>query len=278
MDPQMTFCPNLACPARGQVGRANIGIHSRKEQRYICHQCHKTFSASTGTAFYRLRSDWNVVTLVVTLLVYGCPLQAAVVAFGLDEHTVQDWQRRAGQHCERVHDHVVAHARELQHVQADEGRVKQQGQIVWVAMAIQVATRLWLGTTLSAHRDEALLTAFVQKIRMCCLCRPLLVCVDGWRAYPGILQKVFREAVPLHGLGRPHLRIWDGLVLGQVVKQYERGRVIGVVHRIARGTADQVRACWRKRKGVASSTPPSSNSSIRPSGRACAGWCAAGVR
>jgi len=49
------------------------------------------------------------------------------------------------------------------HVQADEIRVKQQGQIVWLAMAIQVRTRLWLGATLSTHRDEALLTALVQK-------------------------------------------------------------------------------------------------------------------
>ena len=32
MDPTTTFCPNLACPARGQSGQGNIGIHSRKEQ------------------------------------------------------------------------------------------------------------------------------------------------------------------------------------------------------------------------------------------------------
>jgi len=97
-----------------------------------------------------------------------------------------------------------------------------------------------LGATLSTHRDEALLTALVQKIRACALCRPLLICVDGWRAYPGVLQKVFREAVPLRGLGRPHLRLWDGLQIAQVVKQYEHGRIIGVLHRIVQGTATQV--------------------------------------
>ena len=32
MDPTTVFCPNLACPARGQTGQGNIGIHSRKEQ------------------------------------------------------------------------------------------------------------------------------------------------------------------------------------------------------------------------------------------------------
>lgn len=239
MDPQTTFCPNLDCPARGQSGRGNIGIHSRKECRYICHQCHKTFSATTGTLFYRLHTEWNMITVVLTLLAHGCPLQAIVVAFEVDERTVHDWQQRAGQHCEQVHEHLVQQPRELGHVQADEIRVKQQGQIVWVAMALQVATRLWLGATLSRHRDEALLTGLVQKIRACCLCRPLLVCVDGWRAYPGIVRRVFREAIPVQR-GRPPLRQWDGLVIAQVVKQYEHGRVIGVRQRVGEGTVAQV--------------------------------------
>jgi hypothetical protein len=116
-------------------------------------------------------------------------------------------------------------------------------------MAIQVATRLWLGATLGTHRDEALLTALVQKVRACALCRPLLIGVDGWRAYPGVLQKVFREVVPLRGLGRPHLRVWDGLMIAQVVKQYEGGRVIGVLQRIVQGTPAQVEALLTATQG-----------------------------
>ena len=46
MDPTTVFCPNLACPARGQTVQGNIGIHAQKEQRFICHACHKTFSAT----------------------------------------------------------------------------------------------------------------------------------------------------------------------------------------------------------------------------------------
>lgn len=114
--------------------------------------------------------------------------------------------------------------------------------MVWLALALQVATRLWLGATLSAHRDESLLTQLVQKVRACALCRALLVCVDGWRGYPGIVRHVFREAIPTRGQGRPHLRQWDGLVIAQVVKQYDRGRVIGVVQRVVEGTLPQVTA------------------------------------
>lgn len=248
MDPQTVFCPNWDCPARGQVGRGNIGIHSRKERRYLCRQCHTTFTATKGTMFYRLRTEGHVTTLVLTLLAHGCPLPAIVVAFELDERTVHAWQHRAGQHCERLHEHLVQRPRELGHVQADEIRVKQQGQIVWLAMVLQVATRLWLGATLGAHRDEALLTGLVEKLRASARCRPMLVCVDGWRAYPGILRKVFREAIPSRW-GRPQLRRWDGLVIAQVVKQYEHGRVIGVLHRVVEGTVAQVAGLLQQSHG-----------------------------
>ena len=68
MNPQAVFCPNIACPARGQQGKGNIGVHSRSEERYICHACGHTFSASKGTLFYRLRTDSMRVLLVITLL------------------------------------------------------------------------------------------------------------------------------------------------------------------------------------------------------------------
>src|SRR5499427_6876968 len=91
MDPTTTFCPNRHCPARGQTGQGNIGIHAQKAQRFICHACQKTFSATTGTALYRLRTAAETVSLVVTLLAHGCPVHAIVAALGCDERTIADW-------------------------------------------------------------------------------------------------------------------------------------------------------------------------------------------
>lgn len=136
MDPQTVFCPNSACPASGQVGKGNIGVHSVKERRYKCHVCDKTFAETKGTVFYRLRTAKDVVVIVVTLLAHGCPLQAIVVAFGLDERTVLSWQARCGKHCQRVHEHLVERARDLGQVQADEIRAKTQSGILWMAMAV----------------------------------------------------------------------------------------------------------------------------------------------
>ena len=98
-DPTTTFCPNRACPTRGQRGQGNIGIHSRKDKRCICTECHKTFAATKGTVVDRLRTPVETVALVLTLLAHGGPLQAIVVACGFDERTVVAWEARAGRQC-----------------------------------------------------------------------------------------------------------------------------------------------------------------------------------
>src|SRR5258708_8366108 len=101
-----------------------------------------------------------MVTQVVTLLAYGCPTQAIVAAFGFDERTVMDWQHRAGQHAQRVHENYIKPL-SLEHVQAYEMRIELQGQrVLWVAMAIMVSSRLWLGAVVSVHPDSGLIDRF----------------------------------------------------------------------------------------------------------------------
>jgi transposase-like protein len=176
MDPTTTFCPNLTCPARGQIGRGNIGVHSRKDRRFLCTECHKTFSATKGTAFYRLRTAAETVTLVVTLLAHGCPPQAIVAAFGFDERTVMRWMARGGGQGQAAQAHLVEQPRDLGQVQADEIRVKKQGGIVWMALAMMVCTRLWLAGEVSEHRDMALIRGLMARVRRCALPCPLGSC------------------------------------------------------------------------------------------------------
>ena len=88
MDPSTQCCPNLDCPARGQVGHSTITVHSWKERRYRCQSGRRTFAATTGTPLFRLQSPAELVLVVLSLLSYGCPVQAIVVTFGLDERTV----------------------------------------------------------------------------------------------------------------------------------------------------------------------------------------------
>jgi transposase-like protein len=248
MDPQIVFCPNEDCPARGQVGKGNIGVHSQKDRRYMCHKCNRTFAETKGTPFYRLRTAKDNVVIVITLLAYGCPVQAIVMAFGLDERTVLSWQHRSGQHCQQVHQYLVEQPRNLGQVQADEIRVKMQGMIVWMAMAIQVQARLWLGGAVSQHRDRHLIRTLMQQVRRCARCRPLLFCVDGCRTYIDAIRKAFREPIPGQ-VGRPRLRAWDGISIAQVVKQYACKRVVGVTRRIVQGTRVQIETLLQQTQG-----------------------------
>ena len=108
------------------------------------------FAATRDTPFYRLHKPAALAVLVLTLLSHGCPTQAIVAAFGLDERTVARWLAEAGRHCQRIHEHLVEQGQvDLQHVQADELWVKQVGGKVWMALALAVPTRLWLGGVIS---------------------------------------------------------------------------------------------------------------------------------
>ena len=178
---------------------------------------------------------------VVILLAYGCPVQAIVRAFELDERTVKSWHERAGEHCQAVHEHLIEESElDLQQVQADEIKAKLQGRSVWMAMAIMVSTRLWLGGAISEHRDKALIDSLATKVRKMARCRPLLLAVDGLVTYVGAFQRAFRSPLPKYGAsGRPRLVAWPDIVIVQVVKK-RSAKQFDIVRRVAQGTPAQV--------------------------------------
>src|SRR5207248_10515411 len=201
-DASKRCCPDMACSARGQSGEADIVIHERNRHRYRCKVCKRTFSARRGTMFEGLRKPVDLIVIVVTLLSYGCPVQAIVHAFGLDERTVADWRDRAGVHCQNVHQAIVEQGQlDLMQGPPDEIRVKGYKMIAWMGLAMMVPTRLWL-------------------VRRCAACwRPLLILTDGWSAYPNSILRAFRQKVKLpKGVGQ----VWPELHIGTVIKRTEK--------------------------------------------------------
>src|SRR5579864_1918472 len=242
MNASKQFCPNMACSARGQLGAGNISIHGRKRPRYKCHTCGQTFSARRGTALEGLRTVEEVVMKVMILLAYGCPLQAIVHSFGLDERTIADWQKRAGKHCQQVHEAVVQNGKvETHHVQADEIRVKGQKMIAWMGLAIEGSTRLWLAGVVSVQRDKALADGLLQQVRACCRAvQALLISTDGWNAYPQSIKRAFREKVKkTAGRGRACLEVWPDLCIATVIKRTRKKRVVEVTRKETVGTLEQ---------------------------------------
>ena len=241
MDPSTVVCGTETCPDKGRVGAGNIGIHSRKKRRYRCKTCGDTFSATTGTPSYRLHKEAWLMTAVLLLLAHGCPPQAIVAAFGRDERTVAAWLHRAGAPCAALHGHRVERGQvEAGQVQADEIRVTVRGGVVWQAMALDVASRLWLGGVVGRARDGARVTRLLARVRACVATRAILLCVDGFVAYVGAARSVFREPVYTRKRGRPRLVLPEGFLLAQVVKSRTGRRLAEVTRRVVGGTEEAV--------------------------------------
>src|SRR5579859_305509 len=105
-----------------------------------------------------------------------------------------EWQKRAGEHCEQVHHAIVEQGNvKSQHIQADEIRAKGRKLIIWIALAIDVQTRLWMAGKVGTSRDRTLRrhvssNTFVCAVNSCkaCSCAQMalqpiqkVLCVHG---------------------------------------------------------------------------------------------------
>jgi hypothetical protein len=182
-----------------------------------------------------------LVLLVVALLAYGCPLQAIVLAFELDERTVADWQLKAGRHAKQVQTEVVCNGKlDLGQVQADELYTKTQAGALWIATAMTVFSRLWIWASIGWQRDEQLITPVVEQVRAAAEPgRPILWAVDGFRAYPRAILSVFRDPLRTGKKGRPRLLVWEELHIVQVVKERVGKRLISITRRLAYGCLER---------------------------------------
>jgi len=193
--------------------------------------------------FYGLRTAEQTAEQVVTLLAYGCPCQAIVAAFGLDERIVMAWYSRAVVHAQAVHEGHIGPL-DLQQMQSDEMRIKLQGQkVVWVAMAIMVATRLWLGAVVSAQRDTALIARLAAIVRRWAQKLALYITFDGFAAYRDAFERAFSDKARGRRGKRLVNCVWGCLTLAQVVKQKAQDR-FHVQRYILRGSATQL-VRWR---------------------------------
>jgi len=185
--------------------------------------------------FYRRRTDEETITRVVTLVGHGCPIPAIEVAYGFQAQTVREWVEARETHAEAVHHATVVQPRDLVQVQADEIHVKTQAGVLWMAMAMMVSTRLWLGGAVSAHRDRDVIGRLVAIVAACAQWGPLLFVTDGVSTYSDVMRKAFRTRQTGTG-GRPRLVGWPDLAIAQVVTQYAGRAVTGTIHRLVHGT------------------------------------------
>ena len=166
-----------------------------------------------------------------------------------------------------MHEHLVeSKQHDLEQVQADEIKAKTLQGTLWMAFAIWVSTRLWMGGVVSPKRDMDLIQSLADKVRQMALCRPLLLAVDGLASYVSAFRNAFRSKFPRQAgeRGRCKMASWSDIDIVQVVKQ----RVEGILHverRIVQGAQDMVESLIQKTQGkgvintalLSASTPPS---------------------
>jgi hypothetical protein len=135
-------------------------------------------------------------------------------------------------------------------VQADELRVQQQGGIVWMALAMRVKTRVWLGGEVSAPRDMPLIRRLIERVHRCAAHRPLLVCTDGVCTSIRSMRETLRAPVHTGTGGWPWLRPWRNVLIAPVVKRDERRRVVDTERRMGDGTPARVETLRRRSQGA----------------------------
>jgi hypothetical protein len=192
-----------------------------------------------------LRKPAELVFLVVGLLSYGCPLQAIVHVFGLDERTVAAWRDRAGQQCQRVQQAFVEQGLlTLTHVQADEIRVRGKKEVFWMGLAMEVSSRLWLAGMIQVARDQILADRLLQRVRRCASgSSQLLICVDGWMCYPAAIFRAFSFQV------KKGIRVWPQLIIGQVIKTHKHYHLEKVQQTLLCGDEQGLGACLERSRG-----------------------------
>jgi len=109
---------------------------------------------------------------------------------------------------------------------------------------MDVTTRLWLAGVVSTSRDRRLIDCLFQHVGACCqFVQDLLVCTDGFAAYPNSIVRAFREKVKQKaGPGRCRLQAWPGLCIATVMKRTEKKRVVEVTRKLTRGALTKAQA------------------------------------
>lgn len=87
----------------------------------------------------------------------------------------------------------------------NEPSIAKADNHAWMAMAMVVTSRLWLGGSVSMHRNESLIMKLVQQVRNCAKSWNFLVCSDGLSMYATVFASVFSWLVFTGHPGRPNI-------------------------------------------------------------------------
>ncbi len=139
------------CPHHERVAAATAVRHAwlrtktRRQRRYMCKECGRTFTATAGTPYHRLRHRSELFDRVIAMSTEGMSKSGIARVAGISPQTVTRWIERGAAHATRFRDKAIRNVEPVE-VQVDELRtfVGGKDQTSWIYTSIEVWSRLWL--------------------------------------------------------------------------------------------------------------------------------------
>jgi hypothetical protein len=201
-----------------------LHLRSGRRRRLHCKTCRRTFVATLGTAYYRMRRSAGEFDAVIKLSAEGVSQAAIARARSLDPSTVSRWTARAAGHAQRFTDEHLRVAEPVE-LQLDELRTNGVRPLehTWVFNSIEVWTRVWTATRVATRTLRNTLL-FVRETRRSCgvISVPPLITSDEFKYYEQVIKRTFG---PL-------------CVYVQVDNRYQRGRLVRSKATRVLGTAE----------------------------------------
>ena len=198
--PQLkTNCPNPGCPDRAQDAPFAVTKHSflktksGTRRRYSCASCRKTFAATTGTVYERMRKSKSDFDKATHMQSEGMTKAAIARVLKVSPSTVTRWLAKAGKHAEEFHQENVR-LPEAVEVQLDELRCKGTGEAknAWAYSGVEVWSRFWATLTVG-NRTLRNTLLFARQLRIALIgeSKDFLVTSDSFKYYEPVMRRVF---------------------------------------------------------------------------------------
>ena len=230
MRPRSRCCPHADCPSQVPGAHPRVVRHASfmtrrgRRLRFLCRICGRTFAATLGTPYYRLRHSRETFDRTMRLGVEGMHQAGTARVQRVRPSTVSRWKERAALHARRYEQEFLV-VEDPVEVQLDELKAFGAGERDrhWVYNGIEVSSRAWLGSKVGP-RTMRTTRVFVNEVRKRLKLRPMdpfLATTDEFKYYASALRRAFGPAC----------------VHVQVDNRYRRGRIVRTSSRMVHGAA-----------------------------------------
>ena len=266
IDTSRHFCPHAGCDYQGWPGLGNLRANGHPSggpwRQFHCTSCGGSGLETHGTIFHGKRASVDLIVRVIVCLAEGLGIRATARVFEVDPNTVLHWLVEAAEQLQAFTSYFLCavHVKQLQldelyaviralkagELSADDAIKRLEGTrpLVWTAM--EPGSKLLLAIAVGSRTLEMAQWVVHQVVGVLAPgCLPAWFS-DGFKGYlPAILGHcggwVHPERRQNKGPGpKPRWMPLPGLLYAQVIKQYQRKRLVGVKHRVVFGTRETV--------------------------------------